>query len=87
MTGRQKSLRRTGAGIFQRGLQAARFSLRKDEEALTARIRADVAAGRRGPDAVERSLARLPLYRDLNTVKIDTTSRSIPEICREIAAL
>lgn len=75
------------AGLDTSGCRVVPVSLTASEEALTARIRADAAAGRRGPDAVERSLARLPLYRDLNTVKIDTTSKSIPEICREIAAL
>ena len=48
------------------------FSLLCSPQALTERIRADVEAGRRTPDVLERSLARLPLYHTLNTVKVST---------------
>ncbi len=84
---RQDILDNVLAGLDLSGCRVVPVSLTASEEALTERIRADVAAGRRGPGAAEQSLARLPLYRDLNTIKIDTTGRSIPEICREIAAL
>ena len=41
--------------------------------ALRDRVEADVAAGIRTPDAVERSLSYLPLYQDLAVPRIDTT--------------
>ena len=63
------------------------ISLTAGEEALRQRIAADVAGGLRGPDAVERSLARLPLYRCLDTVKVDTTGKSVQAVSAEIAVL
>ena len=45
-------------------------SLMCSEEELTKRLSADIAAGRRQSDVIARSAARLPLYRQLNTVKL-----------------
>jgi len=42
-------------------------------EALAARLEADIRAGRRDPGALERSLAYLPLYAELNTEKLDVS--------------
>lgn len=42
-------------------------------EALSARLERDIRAGRRGPEALERSLAYLPLYRLLDTEKLDVS--------------
>jgi len=42
-------------------------------ESLTARLEADIQAGRRKPDALERSLAYLPLYAELGTEKLDVS--------------
>lgn len=53
--------------------QVRSISLLASPEALAARIAADVQAGRRGRDALERSLAYLPLYRDLNTEKLNVS--------------
>ena len=63
------------------------ISLIAGEEAVRERIASDIAKRIRTPDAMERSLARLPLYQKLNTVKIDTTGKSVQEICGEIRAL
>lgn len=46
-------------------------SLIASPEALTARIEADVRAGRRDREALERSLSYLPLYGALDTEKLD----------------
>ena len=63
------------------------ISLIAGEKAVRERIASDIAKGSRTPDAMERSLARLPLYQKLNTIKIDTTGKSVLEICGEIRAL
>ncbi len=52
-------------------------------EALRTRLEKDIAAGRRTPDVIERSLAYLPLYGALDTVKIDVSHLTIQETaCR-----
>lgn len=63
------------------------ISLIAGEKVVRERIASDIAKGIRTPDAVERSLARLPLYQKLNTIKIDTTGKSVPEISAEIRSL
>ena len=60
------------------------ISLLVDETALRNRISKDVERGIRTVDVLERSLARLPLYQKLNTIKIDTTGKSIQEVVQEI---
>ena len=62
-------------------------SLTASAAAIRERVTADIARGVRTPDALERSLARIPLYRDLDTIKIDTTGKSVQAIANEIAAL
>ena len=62
------------------------ISLVCDEKTLRERLQKDVANGIRTAGVIERSIARLPLYNQLNTVKIDTTSKSIDAIANEIVA-
>ena len=62
------------------------FSLICDEETLRERLQKDISNGFRTADVIDRSIARLPLYQKLNTVKIDTTSKSIDDIAKEIIA-
>ena len=62
------------------------ISLIAGEGAVRKRIEHDIAKGIRTPDAMNRSLARLPLYQKLNTIKIDTTGKSVAEIANEIQA-
>ncbi len=52
------------------------FSLVSDKHALSERLSRDVAAGKREPDVLERSLARMPLYDALDTMKIDVSAIS-----------
>mgnify|MGYP006072341309 FL=1 len=54
------------------------FSLLCGEKELARRLRKDVDSGIRAKDVIARSLARIPLYEKLNTVKIDV-SRLTPE--------
>ena len=43
------------------------------------RLQRDIDAGRRQPDVIPRSLARLPLYEKLDVLQIDTSERSAEE--------
>ncbi|HOB43908.1 MAG TPA: AAA family ATPase [Bacillota bacterium] len=63
------------------------ISLTCDERELRERLSKDIAAGKREPDVIDRSLARLPLYHWLNTVKIGTNGKTASEIAEEIARL
>ena len=63
------------------------ISLIASEKAITARLEKDVANGIRTPDVIERSVARIPLYKKLDTVKIDTDEKTVDAVAEEIAAL
>ncbi len=55
------------------GCEVRAISLTASPEALTARIKKDVRAGRRDGEALERSLSYLPLYGALDTEKLDVS--------------
>ena len=61
------------------------FSLVSTEQALVERLSRDIAAGKRGSDITERSVARIPLYDELDTVKIDVSTISPADAARRIA--
>ncbi len=63
------------------------ISLLADEETLRERLTIDVKKGIRQPDVIQRSVARLPLYKDLKTVKVDTGGKTVAEISDEIMSL
>ena len=63
------------------------LSLIADEDNLRKRLTADVACGIRTVDVIERSLERIGLYRELDTIKIDTSGKTVAEIVEEIRAL
>ncbi len=60
------------------------ISLVCEEAALRERLQKDIDSGIRMADVMERSVARIPLYSKLNTVKIDTTNKSISQVCEEL---
>ena len=62
-----------------------RITLDCSPKTLSERIGRDIADGKRDPDALERSLSYLPLYRDQQTLHISTDARTPREIAREIA--
>ena len=62
------------------------ISLTCDEKTLRERLQKDIEKGVRTADVIDRSIERLPLYRDLKSIKIDTTSKSIEAIAKEIIA-
>ncbi len=63
------------------------ISLMAEESQLRKRLNADVHSGRRTADVIDRSVARLPLYRELMTIKIDTSGKSVQQIVDRIKAL
>ena len=63
------------------------ISLIADEENLQRRLTRDVQKGIRKEDVIARSIARIPLYQKLDTVKVDTNNKTIAEIVAEIAQL
>lgn len=67
-----------------RGCAVKCISLTADESTLRGRLEKDVAAGLRSEDVIARSLARLPLYSKLNTIKVDTTGKTVQSIADEI---
>lgn len=60
------------------------ISLVADEESLRDRLSNDVERGIRTADVIERSVERIPLYKDLNTIKIDTDQKTVAMIVNEI---
>lgn len=63
------------------------ISLTGNPETIKERLEKDIATGIRKNDVVKRSIARLPLYQKLNTIKINTDGKSIEDIAKEIACL
>ncbi len=63
------------------------ISLITGSDTLIKRLSKDVESGIRNREVIDRSVARLPLYQNLNTIKVDTTDKSIEDIIKEIRAL
>ncbi len=63
------------------------ISLIAEENCLRERLEADVLNGVRNADIIEKSVARVPLYNALDTIKIDTSKKSVKMIIDEIKAL
>ena len=63
------------------------ISLIADESSLRVRLSEDISKGIRTADVNARSLARLPMSQILETIKIDTSGKTISQIADEIKAL
>jgi hypothetical protein len=61
------------------------FSLVSTERALVERLNRDIVAGKRDSDITERSVARISLYDELDTVKLDVSAISPADAARRIA--
>jgi hypothetical protein len=70
---RQKILDDLIAGLNHKDCTIHCFSLVSNKRALSERLSRDIAGGKREPDIIERSVARIPLYDALDTVKIDVS--------------
>lgn len=75
------------SGLSLASARVVKISLVADKSALADRISRDIAAGKRDESALEKGLARLPLYDDVSAIKIDTTNKTISQICDEIVAI
>ena len=68
-------------------LDGCRFvcvSLVCSRDALSARLSRDISLGLRSLDIIERSIARLPMYGDLRTYKLDVSDISADEAAQRI---
>lgn len=72
------------AGIFKANCTVQNISLIGSEQSLRDRLQKDIDAGLRTEDIIERSISRIPCYQKLNTVKIDTSLKTIEEVVHEI---
>lgn len=63
------------------------ISLTADEKHLRDRLSRDVEKGIRNAEVIDRSVARIPLYAALNTIKIDTNQKTVAIIADEIKQL
>ncbi len=75
------------SGLDTANSRVIAVSLLCSEQELTQRLQKDVTAGIRTSDVIERSVQRIPLYRKLNTIKVNTSGKSAAEVAQEIAAL
>lgn len=64
-----------------------KISLMTDEVNLRNRLSPDIACGIRTSDIIDRSVGRISMYRVLDTVKIDTSNKTVREITDEILKL
>ena len=69
------------------GFRLWSVSLTASPEELRRRVERDVAAGLRRPGAAEASLARLPLYEKMDTIKLDVTSLTPAETAEALFRL
>ena len=69
------------------GFRLWSVSLTASPEELRRRVEKDIAAGLRRPGAAEASLARLPLYEKMDTIKLDTTSLTPAETAEALFRL
>jgi len=60
------------------------FSLVSNKQALSERLSHDIAGGKREPDIIARSVARIPLYDALDTMKIDVSTISPTDAAKRI---
>jgi shikimate kinase len=63
------------------------ISLVVNEMRLRERLERDVEKELRKADVIERSMARIPLYQALDTIKIDTSDKTVQMIVEEIKAI
>ena len=63
------------------------ISLLCDEVSLRKRLQGDIDSGIRSADVIDRSVQRISMYQELNTIKIDTSCKSIEGIAKEIISV
>lgn len=71
--------------LNQEDYNVYKFTLEISKQALTERILKDVELGKRTIDVLERSLERLSMYDNMDTVKIDVSNITPNSAARQIA--
>ena len=74
-------------GLDTENCMVKKISLTVDEMNLRNRLKEDVARGIRTADVIDRSVKRIPMYQALDTIKIETSNKTVREIVDEILAL
>ena len=64
--------------------EVSKITLMCSEESLKRRILKDIADNLRDESCIERSIERLPLYENMDTIKIDTSNISVKETVNKI---
>ena len=64
-----------------------RISLVADEKSLRDRLLKDIESGIRTGDVLQRSIAKIPLYQALDTMKLDTVGKTAAVLADEIRRL
>lgn len=59
--------------------QVYKITLMCSEEKLAERIKKDIDNGKRDKDSLSRSVERIPLYNDMDTIKVDVGSNDVLE--------
>lgn len=72
------------AGIDAEECNVKSNSLMCSGQTLQERLKRDIAEGLREEDIIQRSLSYLPLFQNLNTIKIETTGKTTDEIVMDI---
>ena len=72
------------AGIDAEECNVKSISLMCSGQTLQERLKRDIAEGLREEDIIQRSLSYLPLFQNLNTIKIETTGKTTDEIVMDI---
>lgn len=70
-------------------LENTQFDLYKitlicNEDELSKRLQNDISKGKRAQNDIKKSIERIEMYKILNTIKIETTKKSIQEITAEV---
>lgn len=63
------------------------ISLLADIDTIQKRLSMDVEKGCRNEDVITRSIEKLPRYAHLNSIKIDTSDKSVHEVVDEVIQL
>lgn len=64
--------------------QLINISLIVDEQTIQERLLNDINHGLRTMDVIERSIEKIPMYKNLSTIKIDTSNQSVDETVQAI---
>lgn len=70
--------------LTETGYRLRCFTLMAPPEVVAARLQSDIQAGKREESVIARSLARLPLYGEMDTQKIETAGLTPEQAAEEI---